>query len=107
RGLVGELPLEHRAEPGEVLRQARDTRRVRDPIERRQFERQACDGGGVGVHRWHPDQSCEVSLACQGPSTRRVSQAIAANSATPVNEISSNAANMRGMLSWKPACRIW
>jgi NitT/TauT family transport system permease protein len=41
------------------------------------------------------------------PSARWVSQAMAANRATPVSEISSSAANMRGMLSWKPACRIW
>ena len=31
--LVGELALEHRAEPGEVLRQPRDARRVDDPVE--------------------------------------------------------------------------
>ena len=52
------------------------------------------------------DQHQPISLSCQR-SARLDSMAIATKSTMPVAVISSSAANMRGMLSWKPACRIW
>ena len=48
--LTGELALEHRAEPGEVLRQTGDTRLFRHPIQVRQGVQQMFEGLGRGVH---------------------------------------------------------
>ena len=107
--LVGQLALEHRAEPGEVLRQPGDALRVGDPVEVGELVGQARGERGIVCHRMsgEGDQSRVISLACHEPRAARVSQAIDANRATPVSEMSSSAANMRGMLSWKPDCMIW
>ncbi len=47
--------------------------------------------------------SCAISLSCQPPRTSRDSPTMARNSATPASAMSSSAANMRGISSWKPA----
>lgn len=48
-----------------------------------------------------------LSLSCHPPSAQRVSAVSTAKITTPVTEISTRAANMRGMLSWYPDCKIW
>ncbi len=63
------------------------------------------DGGGIanqdGIGR-HAS-----SLSCQCDSAMRDTTTITPNNATPVSVIRNSAANRRGILSAKPACRIW
>ena len=63
-------------------------------------EEAACKGGVKGRREGAVRQSGDDSLLCHEPSASRLSQAMAANRPTPATEISSSAANMRGMLSW-------
>lgn len=64
-----------------------------------EYTRSALDQGGAHV-------STPTSLSCHAPSASLERATIKLNKATPAAVMSSIAANMRGMSSAKPACRI-